>query len=502
MRKAQELIAGKIREWFSLDYRSLAVLRIGIGITILADLVQRAGDLRAFYTDSGVLSRSELLRIWQPLWDTSLHMASGMAGFEITLFVIAALLAIMLITGYRTRTAIILSWFLLISIQFRNPMVLQGGDIVLRVVTFWMMFLPLSKTWSLDRYLNRTRESIRKVTTSPATIAYIVQICLIYFMSGILKTGAPWHDGTAVYYALNVDQLITPFAAFIREFPGFMKLLTHGVWYLEVFGIALFFSPWKTAFFRMGGIIAFALLQIGFNSGMRLGLFGMISVVITLGLLPSALWDDWLPRITSSSIKKLGQDIQVWFEKKLSAFEKESPRTLTLPRSWNIIGNVCIIGMMIYVVAWNIDTTNSRRKILPPESEWLGYMTHMDQVFNMFAPMPLTEDGWYVIPGILRDGGTVDARTGNPVSYEKPTWVSYTYKNQRWQKYMMNLWSRDNSEYRLGYGQYLCRQWNNNHPYEKQLMNFDIIFMLEKTPPPGQTPDPVEPVTIWNHHCF
>lgn len=502
MRKAQEMIMGKIREWFSLDYRSLAVLRIGIGLTILADLVQRACDLRAFYTDNGVLPRSELFRVWNPVWDTSIHTASGLASFEVILFLIAAVFALMLVFGYRTRTAILASWFLLISLQFRNPMVLQGGDIVLRVIVFWMIFLPLNKVWSLDQFLNRTKRVETKTTASTATTAYIIQICLIYLMSGILKTGAPWHDGTAVYYALNVDQLITPFAAFIREFPGFMTLLTHGVWYLEAFGIILFFSPWKTAFFRMAGIIAFALLQVGFNSGMRLGLFGVISVVITLGLLPSEFWDDWLPRITSSSLKKLGCDIRAWFEKKLEVFEKETPRIYHIPRSVNIIGNICIVGMLLYVIAWNIDTASTHTKILSPESQWLGYLTHMDQAFNMFAPMPLTEDGWYVVPGTLRDGTMVDARTGESVSYEKPKWVAYTYKNQRWQKYMMNLWSRDNSEYRLGYGQYLCRQWNNNHPYEKELMNFDIIFLLEKTPPPGQMPDPIKPVTLWSHHCF
>ena len=502
MKRIKDVVVEKIRQWFSLDYRSLAVLRISVGITILVDLLQRTVDFRAFYSDSGVLPRSELLRIGNHTWDISLHTASGLASFEAILFILASLFAIMLIAGYRTRLAIIASWFLLISLHFRNPMILQGGDIVLRVVVFWMMFLPLNKIWSLDRLLNRVTEPKTKTIISPATIAYIIQICLIYLMSGLLKTGIPWHNGTAVYYALNVDQLITPFAVWIREFPGFMALLTYGVWYLEVYGIILFFSPWKTAVFRMAGILAFALLQIGFNSGMRLGLFGIISVVVTLGFIPSEFWNTWLPRITSSSLKKLGHDIRTWFEKKLEVFEKETPHTQHIPRSVKIIGNICIVGMLLYVAAWNIDTTNTHKKILSPESKWLGYTTHMDQVFNMFAPMPLTEDGWYIVPGTLRDGTTIDVHTEKGITYEKPKWIAYTYKNQRWQKYMMNLWSRDNTEYRLGYGQYLCRQWNDTHSYEKELMSFDIIFMLEKTPPPGQTLSPVEPVTIWNHHCF
>nr|MBP9821355.1 hypothetical protein [Candidatus Paceibacterota bacterium] len=158
MKRIKDIVVEKIRQWFSLDYRSLAVLRISVGITILVDLLQRTVDFRAFYSDSGVLPRSELLRIGNHTWDISLHTASGLASFEAILFILASLFAIMLIAGYRTRLAIIASWFLLISLHFRNPMILQGGDIVLRVVVFWMMFLPLNKIWSLDRLLNRVTE--------------------------------------------------------------------------------------------------------------------------------------------------------------------------------------------------------------------------------------------------------------------------------------------------------------------------------------------------------
>lgn len=37
-----------------------------------------------------------------------------------------------------------LSWFLLVSIQVRNPIILQGGDVVLRAIMFWMLFLSPS----------------------------------------------------------------------------------------------------------------------------------------------------------------------------------------------------------------------------------------------------------------------------------------------------------------------------------------------------------------------
>jgi hypothetical protein len=527
-------------------------------------------------------------------------MASGLTGFEALLFVIAGIFALMLIFGYRTRLAMIVSWFLLISLHVRNPMVLQGGDVLFRSVLFWMMFLPLGRVWSLDRLFNRVPQPTKETVFSAATVAYIIQICLLYVFTGLLKTGTAWHDGTAVYYALNVDQLIAPVGMILREFPGTMSVLTYVTWYIEMYGVLLFFSPVATGFFRTLGVFVFACLQIGFNSSMRLGLFGAIAIVVTLGLLPPGFWNDGWNRFTDWVASKGKKGLTVYYDFECSFCYKTSffmkrvlllhPETEIKPahtdptieaymmkkNSWvitdekgstytswggavalvrhspiffwtapilslpfmNFFGEklyaylshkrkqVCIpepteeepaglkkAGMTIvtlvvifltfYVVAWNLDTLGNSKQIIPPQLLGIGWFTHLDQKFNMFAPTPLTEDGWYVFPGKLADGTAVDVFTGKEgVSYAKPEWVAYMYKNQRWQKYLMNLWGRDFSEYRLGYGKFLCRQWNASHSQEKQLVNYDMIFMLETTPPPGQMQTPVVPTTIWNHSCI
>ena len=45
-----------------LDTRSLAVFRVGLGLLLLADILERSRNLTAHYTDAGVLPRSLLLR--------------------------------------------------------------------------------------------------------------------------------------------------------------------------------------------------------------------------------------------------------------------------------------------------------------------------------------------------------------------------------------------------------------------------------------------------------
>ena len=139
---------------------------------------------------------------------------------------------------------------------------------------------------------------------------------------------------------------------------------------------------------------------------------------------------------------------------------------------------------------------------MPSSLRPIAMVMRLDQRWDMFSPRPPKEDGWYVIPGKLRDGSVVDIyRNGRPVSYERPGYIALTYDGERWRKYLMNIWNKDYEDYRLYYGQYLCRQWNRSHPYSQHLLTFDIIFMLEPTLLDLQETS-AEPVTIWQHSCF
>ncbi len=127
----------------------------------------------------------------------------------------------------------------------------------------------------------------------------------------------------------------------------------------------------------------------------------------------------------------------------------------------------------------------------------------IDQYWDMFAPFPSREDGWFVIPAQLRDGTELDLLHPDrgAVSYVKPRWVTHEWHNIRWHKYMERLWSAQFSQHRLYFGKYLCRNWNVEHGGSQQLSTFKIIYMLEMSVPQGQTPK-VEQTVIWRHDCF
>ncbi len=608
LRKLVSSSSSKLREFFSFDYRSLALMRICVGGILVCDLIERARSLTAHYTDAGVLSRADVLTLAGNKFFVSLHMISGLGTVQALLFLTAGVFALMLMAGYRTRLAVIASWFLLISLHARNPMVLQGGDVVLRVILFWMLFLPIGRRWSLDRFFGRVARVREQAVFSVATVAYVVQVVLIYAFSGFLKTGAVWHDGTAVYYALSIDQLVTPLGKFLLKFPWLDRLLTHATLLAERYGSLLYFSPVATGLVRTLGVCLFAALQIGFNLSMHLGLFGAISIAATLGLLPPYFWDSWTRHIAGYFKSKAQRGLSLYYDgdcgfcfksahlvKRLlllntathlepAGTDPEISRAMTEKNSWVVVDEhgvfhfgfrglitalqyspifswcapilslpiikdvgeyfyqkiargrslVCLpeqaetpsagrpsrifrkikngvlIFLIVYVFFWNIGTVGTTA-VIPQNWKWVAWTTRLDQSFNMFAPAPLVEDGWYVIPATLRDGSQIDLfRNGPmiehdfriPVSYEKPQTGSI-YPDQRWQKYLMNIAEQDNAKYREGYGKYLCRTWNGRHTGGDTLMSFQIIFVLEKTPPLG-TPaaTPPSPITLWNHQCF
>jgi predicted DCC family thiol-disulfide oxidoreductase YuxK len=159
-------------------------------------------------------------------------------------------------------------------------------------------------------------------------------------------------------------------------------------------------------------------------------------------------------------------------------------------------------ALVLVFLAWNLCTI----RVLPGQLH--GALTpafrllRVDQLWDMFAPFPSLEDGWFVIPGKLADGREIDLMHPErpAVSYDKPRRVAREWPDIRWHKYLERIWSAEYSSNRLYYGRFLCRSWNSAHPANQRLGTFAIIYMLETSVPEGQTPR-VEQRALWQHDC-
>ncbi len=451
----------RLKEVFGIDARALSIFRIFIGLILFFDLFVRVFAFTAHYTDFGVMPLSFYFNTYaQESW-WSIHTLSSSVYYQIFLFSISFIFSIFLILGYQTKLSTIMSWVLLISLHSRNPAVLQGGDVMLRVLLFWAMFLPLNIRYSLDSKFRNVKSD--KIVLSFGSAGILLQVCFVYFFSALLKTGNDWFpDGTAIYYALQLDQFATHIGKFVLNFYDLMIWMTHFVYFTELIGPFLLFIPIFFNKIRIGTCFAFFAVLIGMALSMRLGHFPFIGIAAFVLFLPTAFWDK-----LSTKIKLLNR--------------KEDYRIYsTNNKSYSTAINLIALFFIIYVLLWNIQSLGKINAV-PDGLDFIAHKTRLDQYWNMFSPFPLKEDGWYIIEGTLENNEKIDLRTEKPVNYTKPEYVASLYPHERWRKYLMNLWDRSFAHHRYYYLKYICYDWNNDE--EIRLEHIKMTFMLEMSLP-------------------
>jgi len=157
----------------------------------------------------------------------------------------------------------------------------------------------------------------------------------------------------------------------------------------------------------------------------------------------------------------------------------------------------------MYVLAWNVRTLDFAywSRFFPTSANGLAHWLRLDQRWNMFAPGPMLNDGWYIVEGLTVGGDRIDLwRAGRPVIADKPPLPSAEFTSQRWQKYMMNLRSQRQEGHRLLYLHYMCQQWNQQHEGDDQVVELQLVYMQERTGD-GFIHD-VERIVLFEHVCL
>lgn len=451
-----------------IDLRALAALRMGLALMMLWDGLVSLSNAEAFYSDSGVMPRALLAQIRESPWVWSLHSLHGGTGWQVALIIAQLAATVCLLIGYRAQLALLIAWILMASLQARHPLVLHGGDTVMRVLGFWGLFLPLGARWSLD-----ARRGVRSAflasgrVVSAASLGLLMQVAMIYWFTAALKYGNEWtRDGTAVYFTLSVDQFVKPAGLWLLRFPDLCSALTFGVWHLQILGPFLAFVPWRVAWFRLAVVAAFWSLHFGIALCLRLGPFPWVMITAWLAFLPSIFWDFLEARLRLPRSSASSGAAHRWMERPAS----------------HIFALLCL-G---YILLWNLRSTDFRRfeKILPRALSPAGYVLRIEQYWALFAPKPLTDDGWLILEADLRSGRKADLlRDGRTVIYDKPASISAEYPDHKWQKLMMNLWLASCERTRPAFVDWFVRRWNRAHPESEQIAEWTLVYMREETLP-------------------
>lgn len=505
---------------FTIDPRSLAAFRIGFAVILLWDLYGRAVDVSPFYTDDGLVPRImqlDMLDHGDPRGlehEWSLHMFSGELWLQAIMLSVAAIFAFWLLIGYRTQLAAFASWLLVLSLDNRNPMVLDAGDSILRAMLFWSLFLPLGMRWSVDRRLTTPDAGDPPPLRSIFTAALLLQLAIMYLASAAFKWHPVWiREFSAVYYVLNGDTFATSWGLWLRQYPTVMRWLTGATVVLEIVGPILAFSPWKNAWCRCLVIGAFTLFHLGLALTMTLCLFPWICIASWLLFIPVPVWD-WLEREGPlrrasaggwSFAQNQADRIRTWIPARWRVTWFTRPEQPQVRSAWWRQALVAVL--FLYVVVWNVRGIMGPAWtdcIMPNRYNGPGMALGLAQAWTMYAPMPRTLDGWLVMKGTLRDGTEVNLwEPGQPLPWAKPPLVSATFPTSRWRRYLDSVAVDNYAYHRQFLADWLQRRWDREQSggvEAKQVAKVELIRLLEVTPPPGEPIPEPEPVELCVRH--
>ncbi len=201
--------------------------------------------------------------------DTSAEIRLALAGL------IAASLAI--IVGWKPTIWLLVAFVLLVTVQRRNHLILNSGDIVLRDLTLLLAFTPTGAALSLDRYRRHGRDGLYTAgIVAPWGMRLVqLQVMVVYLFAFWSKSGDEWREGIAVSTALRLQDLqrIGQFDVLVENI-WIVAALTWGTLIVELMlGTLLWYKPLRPLLIVLG-----VLLHLSIDGLVLVGFFGLTMI--------------------------------------------------------------------------------------------------------------------------------------------------------------------------------------------------------------------------------
>ncbi|SEH41559.1 Vitamin K-dependent gamma-carboxylase [Halopenitus malekzadehii] len=453
-RRIANAVGRFVRARAAVDRRALAAVRIGLGLVILIDLLLRSRHLRALYTDSGVLTTDALASAYPSLAGVSMHAVAesvaGPAGVA-ALFVIAGIVAVALAVGYHSRIAAAVSLAFVLSLQARNPFVLNSGDLLLWQLCLFATLLPVGSRWSIDAVRgppvsgDRAHPGRADVqVASVATAALLVHVALVYVTNAVFKLrGDRWIAGDGAAIAFSMDQFTVLLGPWVAGSPTLLWILNYAWLGLLVASPLLVVARGRIRTAIAAGIAGG---HAGMVLTMAISVFPLVSIVSLLPFLGSGVWDR-IEAATAGIRYRLiavvdgdsNGDSMATVDPGIGPWLHAAVRTIA-------------VALLVGTLVWNaaalgyVEVGADDAGIDPTEYGW-----------EMFAPDPSGTDHWFVINAELASGEHVDGLGRGSVTSEPPPDVDATYPSARWRKYLISITVADDPTVSRSTAAYVCR---------------------------------------------
>ncbi len=290
MRKAAESWE---RFWFrDVETSTFALFRIAFAVVVVAWTISLAPGLYSFFADDGILPAHP--DGGSGSW--GLLQLDSSAATVTLLYLLLLVGALCLAFGFKTRLAAVVVFACLVSFARRDPWVLNSGDLLIIVLSFYLMLAPSGAALSVDRWLAARSRFWEFPLRSLWPLRLIqVQVGVLYFFAVWAKLrGETWNDGTAVSYAFRLDDLERfPVPGFVTDSLLLVNLLTYGTLAVE---LALAILVWNGKL-RPWVLLLGIGLHLGIDYAVRVGFFSWAALVAYIAFLPPETVSSWVYRL-------------------------------------------------------------------------------------------------------------------------------------------------------------------------------------------------------------
>lgn len=466
---------------FAIDYRSLALFRITVGLVVLCSLSTFATVADMFLAADGVITDGAVRYHHRGTWTWSAYWLYDSTWFRYAVLALTGAAAVSLVIGWRTRLSSILTWVLFASLHVHETPVIGGGEILLTLLLFWGMFLPLGARWSLDAR-NQPAPEEQSLTSAAAT-AVLLQMAMMYFFTGLSKCNDIWIGGSALDVAFSIDRATRPLGHILAGYPGLTSLLTRATLLAELILPFLLFSPWKLNWCRTIALLMLMSLHIGIELTMVVVMFSWASLAGLTSFIPTVWWEyPPLKQLQTSLDSLFGVAIPQQASKPKKRQKERQAKRVASERLGlrQLLVQAAIVVLILYVLLYNLIAgyaSPDLKRSLGSFQRW-GELLVLKQYWDMFGdPTPNCND--IACVARLRDGTQIDLLRGNLQVTDRESPPAQPAKYDRFREMVFaSIVSNPNySSYLKNFMQYLCRNYHeSNTDPDKEIVECYLMF--------------------------
>ncbi len=449
------------------DPRTLSLIRVLLGILVQLDAAFRLGDSSAFYGAHSILPQTSWFSNAAPYSWISPYFLFDFPYFPACLLILQWMFGFGLMLGIKVRLTSFFSWFLLLSVQLRNPFILNGGDALLLHLLLWLQFLPCDKYFTLkqNEAINVSTSSAKQLLHRIAILGFSLQMLGMYVSTGVAKLTIPaWQNGLALSIALSKDALTTDFGRLLLHWYPVLPAISFATLILELVLAPLLISPWRTELFRIIVLPCLILFHLGTALCFNIGLFPFISIAGLMIFLPQSFWRGISHFLANRNASFSIADLETRQLKKTTCSPEDTrrnTRTDYLPLcSLGFVFSLFLYSHLTHPKAVNLNISVVDRTVMA---------LRFRQSWNMFVRQS-SGGGWHQLVGARWDGELVDlVNPSNPQPAEKPANVNTMFPNYRWRKLLSSLRKKRHAQYRAAFVSYLVKRWEHSREPEQHL---------------------------------